>query len=544
MMGDPQSVATDYGIPGNGAGFGLASGGMPPEGVLYGHSFGYALGQLLALQTAGFNSVAYSGPQIHLIDAPVWDRFAQGYLSAITPNPIVPPSETWLGPVYQWSTSGDTIRTWSTPEQLQSLALLAVLEGEQGKTTHLDAARWFASNVVQGTIFYNVSTPFTWSSTQSILAYMIMDPSLPSATDPRPGFPLTFFDPAAGQISAHSDWGSNPTWFDYRACWESINHQQGDGGQFEFYRNGEYLTRGMSNYDANWLGQTSMYHNSLGIKNWCSAGTPYLNWFEGGEWANGSQWNLGLDQGDPSTVMSNGAGYVYASSDLTKLYNRPNVFTPADALLDITQANRSILWLNRDTIVIYDRATTIHPNLFKTFNVNTATPPVISGSVSTETMSDGQKLFVQTLLPASPSITFQNGAANLFGISDLEPMTYILTVQDPTMPKDARFLHVLQGADAGAAMVAASHVASTSGTAFDGAVFGNNAVFFPVNIGTVSTTTLNVPFSHGTVMIAGLTPSGTYGVTTTPLSSGVAIKINSGGTGYTADTAGLLAISL
>ena len=34
MMADPQQVKADYGLPGNGAGFGLASGGLPPEGML------------------------------------------------------------------------------------------------------------------------------------------------------------------------------------------------------------------------------------------------------------------------------------------------------------------------------------------------------------------------------------------------------------------------------------------------------------------------------------------------------------------------------
>ena len=61
MMGDPSTVANAYGL-GNGAGFGLASGGLPPEGMLYGHSFAFVLGQLLALQTAGFNNVSLLRP--------------------------------------------------------------------------------------------------------------------------------------------------------------------------------------------------------------------------------------------------------------------------------------------------------------------------------------------------------------------------------------------------------------------------------------------------------------------------------------------------
>jgi hypothetical protein len=296
----------------------------------------------------------------------------------------------------------------------------------------------------------------------------------------------------------------------------------------------------MSNYDNNWLGQTTKYHNALGIKNWCSAGTPDLNWFETGEWANGSQWNLGLSAGDPSTVMSSGTGYVYAASDLTQLYNRPDYWIPSSNATDVTQANRSILWLNKDTIVIYDRATTIHPNLFKTFNLNTQTAPVISAHGFTETMPDGQSLFVQTLLPKSPSITTMNGAATLYSASDLEPMVYVTTVQDPTLPIDARFLHVLEGANKGVKMVAATYVQSSTGTPFDGAVFGKNAVFFPVKLGAVSTTAFPVPFSSGTVMIAGLAPGTKYGVSKSSTAGAVVVTLTPGGTGSVADSAGLL----
>ena len=45
MFGDGAQVAADYGLPGGG-GLGLCSGGLPPEGMLYGHYYGYLLGQL------------------------------------------------------------------------------------------------------------------------------------------------------------------------------------------------------------------------------------------------------------------------------------------------------------------------------------------------------------------------------------------------------------------------------------------------------------------------------------------------------------------
>jgi len=541
MMGDPQAVASDYGIGGNGSGFGLASGGLPPEGMLYGHSFGFLLGQLLALQTAGFNNTAITGPQAKLIGAPVWDRFVTGYISSLTPTAVVPPSETWLGPVYQMASYGDLLRLYITPDAMQPFALLALLEQEQGQSTHLNAARWFATNAVPNTLSYNVSQPWTWGCAQSILYYMLLDPTAQPASDPRPTFALNFFDPAAGRVLAHSDWTPNGTWFDYRASWESINHQDGDGGQFEFFRKGEWLTKEMSNYDNNEVGLTTYYHNSLALQNWCANGTPNISWFETGEWKNGSNWILGENAGDPVTVSSHGTGYTYASSNLTNLYNRPDVWAPASGATDITQATRSILWLNNDTIVVYDRATSIHSGLFKTFNLCMADSPEISGNVATETMADGQKLFVQALLPQNATLTSVYAAGNLNPHSELDPMQYVLTVQDPTLPADTRFLHVLQGADASVPMVTAVYVKSATGTSFDGAVFGSSAVFFPVAANaTIATTTFNIPSTVHTFVIAGLTPGASYGVSTSASANGTTVTLTPGGTGLVADSAGLL----
>ena len=136
-----------------------------------------------------------------------------------------------------------------------------------------------------------------------------------------------FYDaPAgAGRLIAHSDWTPNGTMFDYRASWITINHQDGDGGQFEFFRNGEWLTKEMSNYDNNAVGLTTEYHNTLALQNWSANGTPNLNWFEAGEWANGSQWMLGQNAGDPTTVMSSGTGLHVSTrrATWTNLYNWP-----------------------------------------------------------------------------------------------------------------------------------------------------------------------------------------------------------------------------
>jgi hypothetical protein len=547
MMGDPETVASAYSLPGAGVGLGLASGGLPPEGMLYGHSFGFALGQLLALQTAGFNNVNYVGPQIQLIGAPVWDRFVTGLLSSITPAAHVDPNQIWLGPVYGLASYGDVLRLWVTPDFLEPFTLLTLLEQKNGNTTHLNTARWFAVNALEGganALLTRVSDPWSWGVTDAILYYLLLDPAASAATDPRPSLPTVFYDPQAGRILAHTDWSANGTLFDYRASWESINHQDGDGGQFELYRKGEWLTKEMSNYDNNEVGLTTVYHNTLALQNWSANGTPSLGWYETGEWANGSQWILGANAGDPSTVMSYGPGYVYVSSDLTNLYNRPDVWAPNLGATDIQQATRSIFWLGGDYIVVYDRATSLHSGLFKRFNLSLVNNPTITGNTATETMADGQQLYIQTLLPAQASLTSVYGAGNLNPIAIMEPTRYIFTVEDPTRPVDTRFLHVLQAADAGKPMIKATYLQSAQGTAFDGATFGSAAVFFPRSAnGQFNATTFTVPAGVHILLVTGLTPGASYGTSVQTGSAGTTVVITPGVAGAITDSAGMLSLN-
>jgi len=547
MFGEPATIAADYGLVNNpsGAKLGIASGGLPPEGMLYGHSFAYILDQLLALHTAGFNNPALAGPQTKLIGAPVWDRFVNGFISSLVPAMQVFPGYVWLGPVYQMASYGDLLRLWITPDFVQPFALLTLLDratgalDSTGQPLHSNAARWFATSALEGgaaNLVQRMTNP--WSLTEPILYFLLFDPTAPAPTDPRPTMPLIFTDVPAGRVLARTNWSPQATMFDYRGSWISINHQVGDAGQFELYRQGEWLTKEMSNYDNNALGMTTPYHNTLGLQNFALNGTPHnLNWFEGGEWANGSQWMLGASAGDPTTTTSTGPAYVFAHSDLTNLYNRPNIWTPADAALDITHASRSILWLNADYVVVYDRATSVHTGLFKRFHLNLVTAPTITGNIVTEVTPHGQRLFIQTLLPQNMTATVTHAAANLNPIAWLEPTQFQLAIEDPSKPVDVRFLHVLQGADPGAPMDTATLVQSMAGTAFDGAVFAHTAVFFVHDTHAAFTgTTLPLQTTPQTLFVTGLAPGTGYTVVTY---SGY-ITITPGGSDATTDGAGVL----
>ena len=550
MFGDPAAVKSAYNLGAN-ASVGLASGGLSPEGGLYGHSFSYILGEMLALKTAGFADTTISGPQAALVTAPVWDRYLTGFANSIAPAAKVFPSQQYLGPIYQMASYGDVLRLWITPDFMQVFALKNLLDQNNGNRANLDAERWFAVNAVEGgaaSLHQRIQQPWSYGVQNALLYFLLLDPAQPPAADPRPGYASAFYDAGNGRLLARSGWNANASVFTFRSSWESINHQDGDAGQFELFRKGEWLTKELSNYDNNGNGQSSIWHNTLSLQNWCANGIPQnLNFFETPYWPNGSQWNNGMNAGDPVTVASAGYGYAYAQTDMTQLYNRPSVWSPANAALDIQHASRSVLWLDPDHTVVYDRAQSLHSG-FKRFNLSLPTPPAIDPANHLATMSSpgGQHLFVSALLPANAALTYVPVGNTLGNIAQLETMTGRLVVEDPSHPASTRFLHVLQGAD-GIVTSAdpASLTQSVMGTAFDGAVILDTAVFFAFDITKAfQGTTLVVPATVAHVFVTGLAPATGYGVTAVPVAGGIQIQITPGGQTVTTDSAGVLNLAL
>ena len=548
MFGDPAAVKSAFNLPA-GASVGLASGGLSPEGGLYGHAFSYLLGEMLALRTAGFADPVLSGPQAALVSAPVWDRYLAGFAHTIAPAAQVFPGQSYLGPVYPIANYGDILRLWITPDFMQVFALKHLLDLKQGNPANLDATRWFAINAVEGGaagLPQRVSQPWSYGVQNSVLYFLLLDPALPAPADPRPGYPTQFIDAGNGRLLARTDWSANASVFTFRSSWESINHQNGDAGQFELYRHGEWLTKELSNYDNNGNGQSSLWHNSLALQNWCANGKPNLNFFEQAYWPNGSQWNNGISAGDPATVTSAGPGYASAQTDLTKLYNRPDPWNAATSALDITHASRSIVWLGADFVVVYDRASSLH-NGFKRFNLNFAIPPVIDpvARSARAVTPGGQKLFVQSLLPSTATLAFVPAGNTVTNVAQLETMTGRLVVEDPANPTTVRFLHVLQGADGTtAAATPASVVHSTGGTSFDGAIVGTSVTVFPVNLAAPFLgTAYSVPATVTSHVVTGLVPNAGYSASATGDGVTTQVTLTAGGQ-LIADNAGLLSFTL
>ena len=370
MFGDPQTVVADLGVPNDstGAEFGLTSGGMPAEGFMYGASIGSLSGQMLALQTAGFNNpdfASYTGPQFKLINSQFWDNYVRAWLSDITPTAYPPApgrgTTSGNGPFYRYATYGDMLRTYVTPADFTTFQQISQLENEQGLTTHQNAALWFAQDAIPGgssQVEYWMDNVTGWGGRYLTIEYMtLLDPSAPAPTDPRPSLPTFFYDPGLARIVARSDWTASETVFDYHANWMGINHMNANAGEFGLYRKGEWLTKEMTNYagDAGGGGFTSYYLNPLTLKNYCTDPLGYpplfapgVN-FEGPMWPIGSQF-MYVEVGDPTTVVSNGNGYVYAFTDMTDLYNAPEIWVAEDNAVAITVTKSAAAGNSRITV--------------------------------------------------------------------------------------------------------------------------------------------------------------------------------------------------
>jgi hypothetical protein len=582
MFGDPASIVSDFGIPNNptGAEFGLTSGGMPAEGFMYGmSSVANLASQMLAIQTAGFNNsdyASYTGPQIKMVNANFWDRFVTGILSDITPTayPPAPGQDTTTGgnlEFYRYTSYGEMPRTYVAPSDYSVFQQISQLENEQGLTTHQNAALWFALDATPGPnppsanpneIEHWMTDVSGWGGgALGIETMLLLDPSAPAPTDPRPAYPTFFYDPGLVRILARSDWSPSETVFDYHANWLGINHMDANCGEFGLYRKGEWLTKEMTNYagDAGG-GYTSYFLNMLTLKNYVTNPLGYPSIFAPNQNFNSPEWPIGsqfeyIENGDPSTVVSHGGSgsnsYVYAFIDL---YNAPSIWDAEDNAAAITRAQRNIFFINSDFIVTYDRATSAYPGLFKRYNLSLVTNPSISGQTAVETMADGQKLFINTLLPqnatittsiagiaqSSSALTCPDGDFYCIQTAELEPTQYVMTVEDTSDPMDIRFLHVLEGIDANGTPLAVSSITSSSGTAFDGAAVGATALMFihdDTQTASFATTSYTEPSTVTVNYVAGLKPN--TGYTVKRSAGNTQVNVTAGGT-TTTDNAGVL----
>lgn len=519
---------------------GDSRGGLTAEGFEYTPlALSYVVQFLLALRTAGQDDPATWGPQVVLGDNPFWDELIPAYLHSLSPAPVVIPDLDYLGPVYQPAWFGDG-EIYAAPDFIGLLGALGRYDDLTGNAARLETIRWIQTHLQPGgadALAYRVS--YGMQDTHIAMFYfMLFDPAAPEGADPRLTLPLAHFAEGIGRLLVRTSWEEDAAWFTYALGWNAVDHQHGDGNQFEFYRNGEWLTKERTGYGFN-IG-SSDYHNTLALEN------DQPDHYDPSDYRydlhkRGSQWMI-VAGGDPTILgRSIGDGYVYALGDATNLYN-----SEVELSTDIVHASRSIVWLQPDHIVVYDRAASKTEGRFKRFWLNLPATATVAGNVATMTTAGGQQLAVTTLLPADAEIAAQMAETleETGEVATGEPMQFRLRVEAPGGPRETRFLHVLQGADAGTAPDPAVMIESGPGTPYVGAMVAGTAVLFPVDPG-VEVGELTYAAPAGTVrqLVTGLVPGGGYDIETQTAGGEVTVTIRSG-SALIANDGGLLGFAV
>ncbi|MEZ5670539.1 MAG: hypothetical protein R3F55_24510 [Alphaproteobacteria bacterium] len=525
-----------------------AAGGMAPEGFEYSpQALAYVAQFHLALRTAGVEDPARLGPQVLLDDNPFWDAVIPAHLNALSPRTTLLEGYEYWGPVYEPFWFGDGELYWA-PDMIALLGPLALYDQAGGNEARLEAIRWIETHTPMGgeemlavdRVFYASGS----SLLTAILYFMLFDPEAPAAADPRPALPTMHFAPGIGRLSVRTGWDEDASWFTYGLGWISIDHQFGDGNGFGFYRDGEWLTKGLVGYGGEYGDDdpsddfyypSSDQQNTLALQN----DEPYSNVpgdYRSQLYLRGSQWEY-VAAGDPTILaLSVAPGFAYVTGDATNLYNSAD-----EGAMDIAHASRSIAWLAPDTIVVYDRAASRTAGRFKRFWLNFPADAAVDGSRTVMTTADGQRLVVDTLLPAGAEPVVAPVDAPVDTMALGEPMRFKLMVEAPGDPSETRFLHVLQGADGGAAVSMPVALESDDG-AFAGAAVGGVAVLFPVALGAPpERLRYTAPAGTTTHLVAGLAPGGGYDVAVEKGDGGVSVIV-APGTALQADAGGVLLV--
>ncbi len=505
-----------------------AAGGFGTEGFEYSpQSVGYVAEFLLALYTAGVTDTTQWGQQISIENNPFWHDSIIAFVSSLSPVPAANPD---YGTVYlpAWYGSGQDYRA---PDMVELFAPLAIYAQLQGDVQTLDALRWVQLHTPPGGAAGLLDRVTSVDSmNKAILYFLLYDPQVTTFTDPRPTYPTAWYAPGMRRLLARTDWSETAALLSYNLSWDTVDHQSGNGNAIEFYRAGEWLTKIRVGYDFDY--HTSDNMNTLTVMNTLPDRDDYRLMIA----QRGSQWLYSA--GDPlPPIFAINTDYIVVYGDATPLYN-----SEYEGVTDVEHVSRSLVWLKPDIVVIYDRAATAAANPVMRFWLNFPDNATVSDTLTTMTTLAGQHLYVNTLLPLNAAISVTPLADEASSPpAHYENMRYRLMVEPSNPVSETRFLHVLQGADAGTMPLATTLFESTGGTAYQGVIVGDTALLFPVD----STTAFDsVTYSANAArhLITGLIPNAAYDVAMTGTGASLQITITPGST-YVADMGGTVLIN-
>jgi hypothetical protein len=338
------------------------------------------------------------------------------------------------------------------------------------------------------------------------------------------------------RLFSRTDWTAQASWLTYALSWNQVDHQQADGNHFELYRNGEWLTKARTGYANIAEGiASSEFRNTLAIENSRPQDRDESDW-RIDLWRRGSQWNY-VASGDPGPLRASFyADFTYAGGDATNLYN-----AASEGATDVVHASRDLVWLKPDWVVVYDRADA-PAGRFKRVWWQLPAAATVDGLQARVATPGGQQMFITALLPVGATMQPVDPAND--GVADTvathEPMTQRVMVAAPD-GASVRFLHLVQGADAGVTPTPATLI--SSGDGFVGLAVNQTAVLFREEWEQpVSGSRYTAPVGTTRHIITGMEAGAGYRVTVTPAPEGVTVTLAPGGD-LRADSAGVLVVA-
>jgi hypothetical protein len=214
-----------------------------------------------------------------------------------------------------------------------------------------------------------------------------------------------YYASGIGQVYSRSGWDRSATWVNFSAGAYREDHAHQDQGSLLIYKDGWLAYDGVID-SANGIIQETGSHSLVRINR---GGTPIKQMIK-----------------TESTMVGvhAGPGWLYSAADVTPAYK-------GDA--SISKVQREIVYLQPNTVIVYDRVTT-SGDTTQTWQLATPVAPSISGA--TATINGAHALSVQRLVPAAAT----SSAYNLASTSSYRAGYRLDTAQPGG---DRRYLHVL-----------------------------------------------------------------------------------------------------
>ena len=215
----------------------------------------------------------------------------------------------------------------------------------------------------------------------------------------------TYYAPGIGELYTRSGWDKHATWLNLIAGPYTQSHAHQDQGSLMIFKDG-------------WLGYDAVVDSQSGLPQATTAHS--LVRIDSG----GSPVTQVADTMSSLVALHAGTGWLYAAADVTPAYNGKAA---------VGRVQRELVYLEPDTVVVYDRVTTT-AGTQQTWQFVTPVQPSISGAAAT--ISGAHVLHVNRLAPAGATASVHNMNAD----SDFHGG---YRLDESIAGGDQRYLHVL-----------------------------------------------------------------------------------------------------